>query len=277
MPGLELSDAMVSVLQAVERWRFVSTLWPAEVPVVTRPRGAISHAHPNPEIMIALSGACAYGHGDKAYNCAPGTVFVFDQFEPHDVGYARATHDATHVWISIMEQRVFAQRMRIVRGAILPGCPACSVQMDDLGIDLRRALADARRLAPATPGLARTRFVGAVAALVIGIIEQGAASSSASPETVREQALEAIKRHIQHTAGNGVTVEQLARIVGMSKFHFMRLFKRHVGMTVHQYVDACRLQRVGELLAGKVKLKEIGRQLGYSSPAAFSRWYAGKR
>ncbi|MBA2479933.1 MAG: helix-turn-helix transcriptional regulator, partial [Planctomycetes bacterium] len=104
-----------------------------------------------------------------------------------------------------------------------------------------------------------------------------AAAPNLDHGTVHEQAIEAIKRHIAQTAGNGVTLDQLARIAGFSKFHFLRVFKKHTGTTVHAYVNECRLQRVAELRAAGLTQKDIGARLGFSCPAAFSRWFKGRK
>ena len=72
--------------------------------------------------------------------------------------------------------------------------------------------------------------------------------------------------------GRGVTLDMLARISGYSKFHFLRLFQRCTGQTVHTYIDHCRRQRVEAMLQQGCAKKEIAAALGFSCPAAFSRW-----
>ncbi|MBA3710366.1 MAG: helix-turn-helix transcriptional regulator [Planctomycetes bacterium] len=275
MEDSEFTAGVTAGLVAAEHWRVVSSIIPVEASAVPRRGRVASHAHPHQELLVPLSGTSVYGHGDAAYPCSAGMVFFFDRFEPHDDGYGIETRDALHLWISIVEDRAFARTLRVTDGRMIPGRLNRAVRPEDVGMDLQRAIGDARRIAATSQGLARARLIGAVAAIVGLIVEPPPAA--AADGTLQELAIEAIKRHIAHTAGNGVTLAHLARIAGFSKFHFLRLFKRHTGMTVHRYVDECRLQSVAQMRADGRSDKEIGARLGFSCPAAFSRWRKGKR
>jgi AraC-like DNA-binding protein len=277
MPNPPFTADQLTVLTGAQRWRLISTIIPPESDAVAR-RGRVDrHAHPHQEVLIPLSGGGSYGHGEQAYPCVPGAVYLFDRFEPHDNGYGPDVRDALHLWVSIVEDRAFARTMRIAGGRMTAGAFACAVRPDDLALDLQRTFADARRLASGAPALSRARVVGAIAAIVACVAHDGTSREPREHGSLQEQAIDAITRHIAQTAGNGVTLEHLARIAGFSKFHFLRLFKKRTGKTVHQYVDDCRLQRVAELRIRGLAQKEIGERLGFSCPAAFSRWYRGKR
>jgi AraC-like DNA-binding protein len=86
-----------------------------------------------------------------------------------------------------------------------------------------------------------------------------------------------VQRHIDAIHGREVTVQSVARLAGYSPYHFLRLFKRHAGCTVHEYVNRARRRRVGELLARGWSQKAIGADLGFSGPASFSRWWKRQR
>ena len=53
--------------------------------------------------------------------------------------------------------------------------------------------------------------------------------------------VEAIRRHIEESAGKHVTLDFLAHFSGYSKFHLLRLFRTRVGCTIHQYIDQAAL------------------------------------
>jgi AraC-like DNA-binding protein len=88
----------------------------------------------------------------------------------------------------------------------------------------------------------------------------------------REKVVDAIKEHIQESAGAGVSLDRLAVISGYSKYHFLRMFKDRTGTTVHEYVNQCRMAKCRELLSEGARKSEISDILGFSSPATFSRW-----
>jgi AraC family transcriptional regulator of adaptative response/methylated-DNA-[protein]-cysteine methyltransferase len=73
-----------------------------------------------------------------------------------------------------------------------------------------------------------------------------AADQSAEIAAVRK-AIEFMRSHWEETPA----LEEIARHVGMSPFHFQRRFKAAVGVTPRQYLEACRLEALrGELRRG---------------------------
>jgi AraC family transcriptional regulator len=69
----------------------------------------------------------------------------------------------------------------------------------------------------------------------------------------------------QHLAENFPLLD-LAEAVGVSPFHFARMFKGSVGVTPHQYLIQVRIERAKQLLErGTLPLIEIALQVGFSS------------
>jgi AraC-like DNA-binding protein len=68
------------------------------------------------------------------------------------------------------------------------------------------------------------------------------------------------------------SVEELARVAGMSRSAFAAKFTELVGETPAAYLTAWRMNRGAELLRGsKLRLAEIAERSGYESEASFSR------
>jgi AraC-like DNA-binding protein len=67
------------------------------------------------------------------------------------------------------------------------------------------------------------------------------------------------------------TIEELAREVGISSFHFIRQFEAVFGVTPHQYRIQVRLDRARYLLAASpASVTEICMEVGFSSLGSFS-------
>jgi AraC-like DNA-binding protein len=67
------------------------------------------------------------------------------------------------------------------------------------------------------------------------------------------------------------TIEDLAREVRISPFHFIRQFEAVFGVTPHQYRTQLRLDRAKELLAsGQLSVTDICMEVGFSSLGSFS-------
>lgn len=85
--------------------------------------------------------------------------------------------------------------------------------------------------------------------------------------------LELVKNYIQAHLGNtALTIDELARVVDMSAFHFARLFKVTTGISPHQYVMNRRIQLVKTLLrTTDLLLSEIAHQAGFADHSHMGR------
>ncbi|HZG21910.1 MAG TPA: bifunctional DNA-binding transcriptional regulator/O6-methylguanine-DNA methyltransferase Ada [Herbaspirillum sp.] len=63
--------------------------------------------------------------------------------------------------------------------------------------------------------------------------------------------------------------EDLAQAVGLSRYHFHRLFKAHTGLTPKAYGDARRAQRLRQQLASRASVTEAFYEAGFNSSGGF--------
>lgn len=76
-----------------------------------------------------------------------------------------------------------------------------------------------------------------------------------------------------HLAEN-VTIEELARLVRLSPFHFARLFKASTGLPPAAYQRRLRCQRAQEMLrSSDFEIGQIAFSVGYETPQAFARMF----
>ena len=80
-----------------------------------------------------------------------------------------------------------------------------------------------------------------------------------------------VQGHVEAHLGEDLSVERLARVAGMSPFHFAHAFRQATGQAPHAYVMQQRMERARALLAGSnLTLEEIAGRVGYSSQSHFS-------
>ena len=73
------------------------------------------------------------------------------------------------------------------------------------------------------------------------------------------------------------TLERIAREVGTSRSRFAERFQALMGCAPMSYLAELRLQKARNLLAGTLEpVQRIAAQVGYRSPAAFSRAFTGR-
>ncbi|MFE7001426.1 helix-turn-helix transcriptional regulator [Streptomyces griseus] len=69
-----------------------------------------------------------------------------------------------------------------------------------------------------------------------------------------------------------LTLDDLADAALVSKFHFLRVFSRVVGVTPGRFLSAVRLSEAKRLLSGtKLTVAEVSERVGYGSPGSFAR------
>ena len=92
------------------------------------------------------------------------------------------------------------------------------------------------------------------------------------PLAERQARLVADACRIIDAAEDSLDLDAVARAVGMSRFHFQRVFKAHAGVTPKAYAAARRAARMREALPGAGSVTEAVYAAGFNSS---SRFYAG--
>lgn len=71
-----------------------------------------------------------------------------------------------------------------------------------------------------------------------------------------------------------LSIDQLARVAGMSKAVFHRRFKAVTTLTPLQFMKAVRLNNAAAMIAGGMNASEAAGRVGYGSPSQFSREFS---
>jgi AraC-like DNA-binding protein len=81
--------------------------------------------------------------------------------------------------------------------------------------------------------------------------------------------------HLDRNFFDGANLDDLARIAGMSKFHFLRTFANVYGRTPAAYLSERRIERAQDLLrTSSLTVTEVCVAVGYSSLGSFSARFA---
>lgn len=85
-------------------------------------------------------------------------------------------------------------------------------------------------------------------------------------------AIEKAKEYIRKNYKRDISLEDVSREVDMSSYYFSKLFKEVTGSNFIEYLTNLRIDQAKELLQeGRLSMKEIGGEIGYSDPNYFSR------
>jgi AraC-like DNA-binding protein len=81
-----------------------------------------------------------------------------------------------------------------------------------------------------------------------------------------------VVRYVLENYTSQVTLEQLARGVGLSKYYLIRRFCRMTGITPGAFLKRVRLVKAMDLLVeSKLDIKHVAHAVGYTDVAAFCR------
>jgi transcriptional regulator GlxA family with amidase domain len=147
-----------------------------------------------------------------------------------------------------------------------------------------RAL-EAHALAQSGLGLVLEELVRAVeqrlpaaesqAALVrlVRAIDVALQSKQAAPARPRREEVECARQILHQRFDRPVSLTDLTRETGMSKFQLLRMFRREMGTTPHAYQIHVRISRARQLLDKGLAAAEVAMQCGFADQAHFSRCF----
>ena len=78
------------------------------------------------------------------------------------------------------------------------------------------------------------------------------------------------KAFMENNYAEQLDLERIAAAACMSKYHFVRTFRRAYGVTPRQYLREVRLSRARELLKKGVSVTQVCYEVGYESISTFS-------
>lgn len=89
---------------------------------------------------------------------------------------------------------------------------------------------------------------------------------------MQQQRLRRVADYIRAHIETEITLDAMASVACMSRFHFVRAFKSHMGTTPCQYVSQLRIEHAKGLLhVGERRIAVIAETLQFSSQSTFTR------
>lgn len=89
-------------------------------------------------------------------------------------------------------------------------------------------------------------------------------------ETDINIALNYIAKHYKEE----LSVDTVCKQVHLSKYYFCKIFKKHTGISIHQYINEYRVNKSKELLSySKMSIKAIARAVGFKNVTTYIRCF----
>ncbi len=209
-------------------------------------------------IGVVLAGSFDYRSQAESISAVPGTVIFANSGECLQVRHLGPQKNRRNVaWFSdtLMQElagELGLDRARFPRIALPPGKAAARLfgLMQRLGEDDKESALE----------------LAATALTVERDCEEDRPVATADRQCVL-----AVVRHIEQFYFEPCTVDDLAKLCGYRRFHFMRLFRAVTGQSVNQFVIAARLRAAAlRLRHSNVPVSEVALDVGFNDLSHFN-------
>ncbi|MFB9750615.1 helix-turn-helix domain-containing protein [Paenibacillus hodogayensis] len=137
---------------------------------------------------------------------------------------------------------------------------------------MQAALSGIRQFREAGTGLGALRAQTAFHEALCRLLEDAALSAQPAQDSHAEEAMDRALDYMERHLDQSVTIDELARQAGLSRYHYMRSFKQKHGISAMDYLTGLRINKAKQLMDGSPgRLREIARQVGYSDEYYFIR------
>jgi len=87
------------------------------------------------------------------------------------------------------------------------------------------------------------------------------------------EAIKIARDYVEANYASGVSLDDLAEQVHISPYHFARLFRKHVGVPPHKFLENVRIRHAENLLLADNSISDVAYQTGFSSQSHLSRTF----
>jgi AraC-like DNA-binding protein len=82
-----------------------------------------------------------------------------------------------------------------------------------------------------------------------------------------------VKDYLHSYYSKNISVEDLAEIAQLSRFHLMRTFRRDVGLSPHAYLTQIRVEAAKKLLSEGASIVDVASDIGFTDQSHFTRHF----
>lgn len=114
-------------------------------------------------------------------------------------------------------------------------------------------------------------------ALAIRLVERvgetmsGVRASRAKPSPGDERRISAVLRYIEENADGAIDLDLLAGTAAMSKYHFLRVFRRATGLTPYKFLLGVRMRRAAvKLRTSRLPVSRVAYDAGFGDLSTFN-------
>ena len=236
---------------------------------------AHSHRHDFREVLVVLKGCGPLGVGGCVYHAAPGTVFLFDNEEPHDCGYSAEHTDSRHLWLHLISShQITANEVMIRNGRMFANKTATRfMPLQGPAVECLTEYWNTCTAGDRSPlVLARLKVAAAMVLLQTWLGRTNAADNRSVSEHGKSVVMQ-IRDYITGHLNEDLSLRNLAHMAGYETVYFDRLFHKYTSEPLRRHINRLRLESAEKLLTQGITVQATAEQLGFGSSAYFCRFF----
>jgi AraC-like DNA-binding protein len=255
-------------------WILQSDFGRAIVSVLSRP--LVAHAHSQFNMIIKLGGADAsFRTPDETLHLTDDTVILFNPWESHAKLENRDEHDPSIHLVLQIEQAWLATTLNIepllMRRLFRKPCVAITRNVQEQAQRVSAAIVQSMTALDVQCNMLMAELIEALVRDFGSVLVKRNIPNDRRP--IDHRIRNAITNMRTHAMKNP-SMDRIATDVGLSRSHFFQQFKRCVGVSPQHYLDWERMTLATKALSdGEQRIADIARDLGFSAPSHFTRFF----
>ena len=220
--------------------------------------------HDNLEILYITEGYGTIRYGITNIDLVPETVIIINSQTMHSI----TSENGVSFFMYIIDNRFFAEN-----GIDVSKYTFASVT------DSKELISICKECYEETVGkkdhLSVGRLRKAYLALILELCENHILDElhTEIKRNGSEQYVKDAMNYINDNYTEKITLDGIAKVIGINKSYFAREFKKYAGQTVHTYINNLRCARADRCLADGMSVTEAAMTAGFETLSYFSRTY----
>jgi AraC-like DNA-binding protein len=239
-------------------------------------RGLVAHAHSQFNMIIKLGGADAlFRTPDEILHLTDDTVVLFNPWESHAKLENKDENNPSMHLVLQIEQTWLAAMLSVdtllMQKLFRSPCVAITHNVRE---QARRVSAAVVQSMTTLDIECNTIMAGLIEALVRDFGSIALTRSIPADSRPIDHRIRHALATMRNRAAENPSMDRIAMDVGLSRSHFYQQFKRCVGVSPQHYLDWQRMTlATNALSATEQQIADIARDLGFSAPGHFTRFF----
>lgn len=214
------------------------------------------HWHDTYVVGVVVGGAERFFHGGQSHVAPKGRIVLVNPSEVH-TGCA-AGDDGWHYRAIYPSAGLFTEILgdENVRNLSFPSAVIADDELASEMMGLHFRLSD--------PSAEPLEQHGRLASFLGKLVQRHAVNAISERHVKEDKA--AVRRAIEHMRSHlhtPLSLQELSKVAGLSRYHFIRIFERATGMPPHAYLNQLRINHAKELIASKTPIGEVAIETGF--------------